>query len=97
MSTAYFEERILFSSDVPTAVNKLLQAAVTTTHVDKYKAESLLKAARDIDTHCLQTYFALYKFYFFQGRLREAEREVIAGLTGAAQQGNFPNDYRQLA
>jgi len=44
----------------------------------------------------LQTYFALYKFYFFQKRLVDAERIVIAGLEEAARQGHFPSDYRRL-
>ena len=44
----------------------------------------------------MQTYFALYKFYFFQKRLVDAERIVLAGLEESAKQGGFPNDYRQL-
>ncbi len=44
----------------------------------------------------MQTYFALYKFYFFQKRLVDAERIVLAGLEEAAKQGGFPNDYRSL-
>jgi hypothetical protein len=45
----------------------------------------------------LQTYFALYKFYFFQKRLLDAERIVLAGLEESARQGGFPNDYQKLA
>jgi hypothetical protein len=50
-----------------------------------------------MDTHCLQTYFALYKFYFFQKRLVDAEQMVLAGLKESAKQGGFPNDYRRPA
>jgi hypothetical protein len=49
-----------------------------------------------MDHECLQTYFALYKFYFYQKRLVEAEQVVLAGLEEAARQGGFPNDFRAL-
>jgi hypothetical protein len=91
------EERVLFSPDVPEAVNSLLQAAVVANHVDRHKAEQLFKQAQALDSDCLQTHFALYKFYFYQGRLLEAEKEVMAGLAAAALQGGFPGDYRVLA
>jgi hypothetical protein len=94
---AVFEERVLFSPNLPESVNQLLQAAVAASHSDKALAERLFKQAQQLDSRCLQTHFALYKFYFYQGRLHEAEREVIAGLEEAAQQGNFPGDYRRLA
>lgn len=95
--SAMFEERVLFSPHLPEAVNQLLQAAVAASHTDKPLAEKLFKQAQQLDAHCLQTYFALYKFYFYQGRLLEAEHEVIAALQEAAQQGKFPCDYRRLA
>ncbi|QWF71130.1 hypothetical protein KEF85_01125 [Methylomonas paludis] len=91
------EERVLFSPDLPEAVNQLLQAGVVANHVDRPRAEALFKQAQQLDGSCLQTYFALYKFYFYQGRLDEAEREVHAGLAAAALQGGFPGNYRQLA
>ena len=91
------EERVLFSPHLPEEVNALLQAAVLANHADKPRAEQLFKQAQQLDGSCLQTYFALYKFYFYQGRLQEAEREVMAGLEAASLQGGFPGDYRQLA
>jgi hypothetical protein len=96
-SVAFIEERVLFSPDIPTEVNHLLQAAVVASSVDQCEAERLFLQAQTLDSHCLQTYFALYKFYFFQKRLVDAERIVLAGLEESAQQGGFPNDYRQLA
>lgn len=92
-----FEERVLFSPNLPEAVNQLLQQAVAASHAEKPLAEKLFKQAQQLDPGCLQTYFALYKFYFYQGRLQEAEREVLAGLEQAAGQGGFPADFRQLA
>ncbi|MDX8126202.1 hypothetical protein QLH52_02830 [Methylomonas sp. OY6] len=92
----FFEERVLFSPDVPEEVNKLLQMAVAASHADKPLAEKYFRQAQALDGTCLQTYFALYKFYFYQGRLLEAELEVMAALNEAARQGGFPADYRQL-
>lgn len=91
------EERVLFSPDIPEAVNQLLQAAVAASLVDHSRAERLFLQAQSLDNACLQTYFALYKFYFFQKRLADAERIVRAGLAEAARQGQFPVDYSQLA
>lgn len=96
-AASLFEERVLFSPNLPEAVNQLLQAAVTASHANQPLAEKLFRQAQDTDRACLQTYFALYKFYFYQGRLLEAEREVIAALQEAAHQGKFPCDYHRLA
>lgn len=93
---AFLEERVLFSPDVPEAVNKLLQSAVAASHADKPLAEKFFQQAQALDGTCLQTYFALYKFYFYQGRLQEAEREARAALAEAARQGGFTDDYRLL-
>lgn len=92
-----FEERVLFSPQVPTAVNHLLQQAVAANHRDYAQAEQLFKLAKESDRSCLQTYFALYKFYFHHKRLHDAEREIMAGLEEAARQGGFPSDFRRLA
>ena len=87
----------MFSPNMPAEVNNLLQAAVAASSVDRSRAENLFLQAQTLDSHCLQTYFALYKFYFFQKRLADAERIVIAGLEESARQGRFPSDYRRLA
>lgn len=96
-SLALIEERVMFSPDLPVEVNSLLQAAVAASPNDQYRAEQLFLQAQALDSRCLQTYFALYKFYFFQKRLVDAERIVIAGLEESARQGGFPSDYRRLA
>ncbi|MFU8788215.1 MAG: hypothetical protein ACNA7G_04245 [Methylobacter sp.] len=95
-SVAFVEERVMFSPNMPAEVNSLLQAAVAASSVDQSRAENLFLQAQSLDSHCLQTYFALYKFYFFQKRLVDAERIVLAGLEESARQGGFPNDYRRL-
>ena len=91
------EERVLFSPHLPEPVNQLLQAAVAASHNDYLEAEALFKRAKQIDSTCLQTYFALYKFYFYHNLLDEAEGEIRAGLEEAARQGGFPGDFMQLA
>jgi hypothetical protein len=96
-SLAFVEDRVLFSPNIPAEVNHLLQAAVASSSADQNLAETLFLKAQTLDRHCLQTYFALYKFYFYQKRLIDAERIVIAGLEEAARQGGFPSDYRRLA
>jgi len=96
-SVAFVEERVTFSPNMPAEINNLLQAAVAASSVDQSHAETLFLQAHTLDSHCLQTYFALYKFYFFQKRLVDAERIVIAGLEESARQGGFPSDYRRLA
>ncbi|MGZ5008426.1 MAG: hypothetical protein ACXWE9_11245 [Methylobacter sp.] len=95
-AVAFVEERVMFSPNIPAEVNHLLQAAVAASSVDQPRAENLFLQAQALDSHCLQTYFALYKFYFYQKRLADAERIVLAALEEAATQGGFPNDYRQL-
>jgi hypothetical protein len=91
------DERVMFSPQMPLAVNQLLQAAVAVTRTDALQAEQLFLQAQTTDPHCLQSYFALYKFYFFQKRLVEAEHFALQGLQESARQGGFPGDYRRLA
>lgn len=90
------DEAVLFGPNIPDRVNELLQAGVVASRTDKKRAERLFKEANRLDRSCLQTYFALYKFYFYQARLFEAERMVIAALEEAAFQGKFPADYKRL-
>ncbi|MGR9116023.1 MAG: hypothetical protein ACU85E_09675 [Gammaproteobacteria bacterium] len=92
----FIDEAVLFSPNMPQPVNALLQAAVVASRSDKIRAEQLFYEAYQLDKACLQTYFALYKFYFYQARLEEAEKFVLAGLKEAARQGEFPADYRCL-
>lgn len=97
LSGSELEERVLFSPQLPTAVNSLLQQAVAANHSDFNQAENLFILAKQTDRSCLQTYFALYKFYFHHKRLHDAEREIRAGLEEATRQGGFPSDFRRLA
>ncbi len=96
-SVAFVEERVMFSPNMPAEVNHLLQAAVAASSIEPKRAEQLFLQAQALDSRCLQSYFALYKFYFCQKRLVDAERIAVAGLEEAARQGGFPSDYRRLA
>lgn len=90
-------ERVLFGPHLPEAVNRLLQEAVAATQTDPALAERLFIQARQLDGSCLQTYFALYKFYFHCRCLQDAERVVASALEEASRQGHFPCDYSKLA
>ncbi len=96
-SVSVLEEAVTFSPNMPVNVNKLLQEAVVASREDKQQAEHLFMQAYQLDKQCLQTYFALYKFYFYQAKLDDAECYVRKGLLEASQQGGFPADYQQLA
>lgn len=96
VSLEAMDERVLFSPDLPSEINGLLQAAVAASQSDPQRAENLFNEAISKDGRYLQTYFALYKFYFYQKRLQEAERVALAGLAEASRQGGFPNDYQRL-
>lgn len=94
---AFIEERVLFSPHIPQAVNSLLQVAVAASQLDPVRAETVFLKALVMAPQCLQAYFALYKFYFYQKRLSDAERIVESGLDESAKQGDFPNDLEFLA
>ncbi len=96
-SMTLLDERVMFSPQMPSAINRLLQAAVADTSSNPAQAEQLFLKAQTTDSHCLQTYFALYKFYFFHKRLSDAEHFALQGLEESARQGGFPSDYRRLA
>lgn len=84
-----------FSAETAPRVTALLAEAAAAQGEDA-RTETLLKAAWHADPHCLAVYFALYKFYFYRGRLLEAERAALDGLTVAAAQGGFGDNWEQL-
>ncbi len=90
------DERVTFSPVMPLRVNQLLQAAVAASPKNSMQAEKLFLKALKADRSCLQTYFALYKFYFYRKLLKEAKQYVMLGLEEAARQGGFPSDYHRL-
>lgn len=95
--SAQLDDRVIFSPNLPEDVNRLLQAGVAASHNDKQRAQQLFQQAQKIAPQCLETYFALYKFYFRDARLAEAEQTALSALEEAARQGRFPSDWRRLA
>jgi hypothetical protein len=93
---ALFEERVIFSPHMDSRVNALLQSGVAAAGSNPERAEHYFMQAQQQDPQCLQTYFALYKFYFYQARLLAAENAAHQGLQQAARQGGFDADYRRL-
>lgn len=93
---SFFEDRVLFAAHMPAQINALLQSAVASYASDRAGSEALLWQAQRENPACLQTYFALYKFYFYDARFIEAERAAFMALEQAAQQGVFFSDWRRL-
>jgi len=83
---------MMFAADLPLAVNKLLQEAVES-YSQPHRAEAILWSAQAIYPQCLPVYFALYKFYFYQRRLQDAERAARLALRAAAWQGGFAPEW----
>lgn len=89
------KERILFGRNIPAPVNALLQQAVNA-YGDTERAEDLLWQAQRMDPAQLEVYIALYKFYFYQYRLDEAESVAREALRRAAEAGGFAADWNAL-
>lgn len=89
------DESLLFGGPASRQIAQLLGAAMASYH-DAPAAERLLLRAQALDPACLPVYFSLYKFYFYKGRLADAERAARSGLEAAAHQGGFPADWRCL-
>ena len=87
--------RAFYAGTLPAKASSLLDEAMSV-YGDTEKAENLLKQAQNEAPDALPVYFSLYKFYFYKGRLEDAERSARLALETAAQQGGFPSDFRQL-
>jgi hypothetical protein len=83
------------ATDVPATVADYLRDAAAVYH-DTACAEPLLWHAQTLAPDCLTVYFALYKFYFYKGRLHDAERAARLGLETAARLGGIDADWRRL-
>jgi hypothetical protein len=89
------EERVCFGRAIPVAVNVCLQEAAASSG-DFIRAERALLNARAMAPLQLEVFVALYKLYFYNGRLDEAERVVRETLQVAAERGGFDPDWRIL-
>jgi tetratricopeptide (TPR) repeat protein len=84
-----------YAGTVPPRIGKLLEDAMSA-YADTARAEELLQQARREAPQALPVYFSLYKFYFYKGRLAEAEQAARSALATAAAQGGFPDAYEVL-
>lgn len=82
----------LFGSDAPPGVRELLTEAAAVQN-DVARAEALLWTAQAMAPDCLATCFSLYKFYFYKGRLADAENAARLALRTAARRGNFDPEW----
>lgn len=96
MSVAtFFQERVHFGKGIPAPINALLQEAAGNTH-HFARAEELLRQAQRLAPDQLPVYTALYKLYFYNGYIDQAEDVVFQALTKAALQGGFSYDWTQV-
>lgn len=84
-----------FGGEVPPALDRNLQQASQELR-NRPRAEALLIEAQVRDPDCLPVYFALYKFYFYSRRLKDAERIVLAALSAAARQAGISSRWQNL-
>ncbi len=89
------ETQQLYAGQVNAEVADALQLAASAC-ADPARAEALLLDAHRSAPDALPVYFALYKFYFYRGRLAEAEHFTRAGLAMAAASGGFVDDWQTL-
>ncbi len=83
-----------FSDNLPAELGLILyQASLKTEPAEK---EALLLTALYQWPDALDTYIALYKFYFRTARYEEAERQVWKTLKRSASLGGFRWNYRLL-
>lgn len=91
----FAEDNIQFGQNIPEQVNAYLQQAAKN-YDNTALAEQLLWQAQQLKPQQLEVYIALYKFYFYQARLEEAEQVAHQALNMCAQVGNFNPDWTQL-
>ncbi|PMR73796.1 tetratricopeptide repeat protein [Billgrantia endophytica] len=87
-------KRAFFSDTVPQALRYLLDHALCADAPET--VEALLLEARRRWPQEPDAHIGLYKFYFVNGRYREAEAAVWAALRAAAAGAGFDRNYRRL-
>jgi hypothetical protein len=87
--------RAFYAGTLPAQAGALLDEAMSA-YADTARAETLLRQAQSEAPDALPVYFSLYKFYFYKGRLEDAERSALLALETAARQGGFPSDFHEL-
>ncbi len=92
----FSDDKILFSSTIDPEVDVLLQRAVQHYYTDNPTSEKFLWQAQAKKPEQLEVYVALYKFYFYQNRLEEAENAARLGLKMCAQVIGITDEWQSL-
>lgn len=81
--------------DLPYEINDLLQKGVVAYRRDFVEAEKYFRAALDAAPGEFPAYYCLYKIHTYHGNLDEARKAALAGMSIAAQQAGWAQDWRQ--
>jgi tetratricopeptide (TPR) repeat protein len=86
---------IVSTDDLPERIVGYLQAA-SSAMGDWREAESLLLRAQAVEPNCLHVYYTLYKLYFKNNRLSDADRTINLALDQASKQAGIAADWHLL-
>ncbi|HEY3301074.1 MAG TPA: tetratricopeptide repeat protein [Methylophilaceae bacterium] len=86
---------IVPTDDLPERIVGYLKAA-SSAMGDWREAESLLLRALAVEPSCLHVYYTLYKLYFKNNRLSDADRTINLALDQASKQAGFAADWHLL-
>lgn len=89
------KEQMYFADNMSPEVRNLLWHA-SQNYNSPERAEEFLNKARAKAPEQLEVYIALYKFYFYQKRLRISEDFARLALVKSAEQGEFNADWEKL-
>lgn len=87
-------QQLYFDEPMPQQASELIAQASLA--YGSGKEEALLLKANFIAPNNLSTLVALYRCYYYQHRLEDAQRVAQRALSIAASRVGFPDDWRQL-
>ena len=91
----FLHEEVHFGFGLAPAINASLQRAAVMVASKKEALKALLEANRSAPDQ-LEVLIALYKFYFYQGEIEQAEDLVFQTLIKASLQGGFSHKWETL-
>lgn len=96
MNTHYFvPDEVHFGFELAPVINASLQRAAMMVASKKEALKALLEANNSAPDQ-LEVLIALYKFYFYQGEIEQAEDLVFQTLIKASLQGGFSHKWETL-
>ncbi len=87
-------QQLYFDEPMPQEVSELIEQASSA--YGSGREEILLLKASFIAPNNLSVLVALYRCYYYQQRLEEAQRVAERALSVVAEQVGFPDDWRKL-